>query len=268
MNRIETLLAVGPRVVRWVLSGPVASLAVTGTLSAQPVAEPSKAVTPGLVLGTKPAETLARLLASQGLVAAAVGECDLAFGLETLESLAREAAFPILAANLTTKGGRRPFRGAAVVPCGGNRIAFIALASPSLSIQALHPALRLEPPAKALTRELAAVRGRVGHVVLLAHLPAAEAEALVRKVRGVDVAILGHGAGRTREPRRVGKTLVVGSDVRGRELGELTLVSGPGGPVWKHRLIALTPSLGEDPAVAAVVERVHREQPPAAPARD
>ncbi|MBI4867566.1 MAG: hypothetical protein HY816_11495 [Candidatus Wallbacteria bacterium] len=209
------------------------------------------------------ARGLAGLLSDQGLLATAVGECDLAVGLRVLKDLASAAKFPVLAANLVTNEGERPFAASAVVQIGSLSVGLIGLVSERLGIGTTSAELRAEPPAARFRETLAALSPRPDRIVVLAHMPPAEAEQLFREVPGADLAILGHGDGRLAPPRMCGSALLVGSDLRGRELGEVELTNLPTLGTRAHRHVLLSASIGEEPAVA---ERVRKLEPlPARP---
>ncbi|MBI3891612.1 MAG: hypothetical protein HY303_08795 [Candidatus Wallbacteria bacterium] len=209
------------------------------------------------------ARRLTELLASQGLLATAVGECDLAVGLRVLEMLAKDARFPVLGANLITPEGRRPFPATAVVTIGGLHVGLVGLISDRLGVTTTHSDLVVEPPAKRLAQVLQSFSPRPDRIVVLAHMSPAEAEELARAVPGADLAVLGHGNGRLPVPRLVGSTLLVGSEPKGQELGEVDLIRLPSERQKSHRHVSLPMSLREDPAVAAKVKAL--APPPARP---
>jgi hypothetical protein len=64
--------------------------------------------------------------------------------------------------------------------------------------------------------------------------------------------------GRKTRPEMVGKTLIVHTDIRGRELGEVMLPSGRTLAVADHRLVLLTPEIEMDQDVASAVARATR----------
>jgi 2',3'-cyclic-nucleotide 2'-phosphodiesterase (5'-nucleotidase family) len=97
---------------------------------------------------------------------------------------------------------------------------------------------------------LAAFDPRPDRVVLLAHMSPKEALDLLEQVPGIDLAVLGHPMGHKTPAAVVGKSLLVGTDIRGRELGEVVLPAGRTLAVSDHHLVPLTPAIGVDATVA------------------
>jgi 2',3'-cyclic-nucleotide 2'-phosphodiesterase (5'-nucleotidase family) len=191
-----------------------------------------------------------KLLAMQGLVATAVGEADLAIGLDMLEAVAKEAPFAVLAANLIAKDGRRPFQSSLVHKLGSLQVGLIGLVSPHVGVERTPAPVKVESPAKRLKQVLAAFDPRPDRVVLLAHMSPKEALDLLEQVPGIDLAVLGHPMGHKTPAAVVGKSLLVGTDIRGRELGEVVLPAGRTLAVSDHHLVPLTPAIGVDATVA------------------
>jgi len=188
-----------------------------------------------------------RLLSAAGYDAAIPGNHELGKGLGGLESLAREAAFPVLAANLREASSGRPppwLRRWVLKEVGGVRVGLFGLTTPRLGRLA-DPRrvrdLRVSDPfeeARLAVGELRAQGAQV--VVALSHLgweedaPEGEAgdRALASRVAGIDLVIGGHTHTRLlpawRDPNH--GTLVVqagrGLDRVGRVVLRVARVSG------------------------------------------
>jgi hypothetical protein len=105
-------------------------------------------------------------------------------------------------------------------------VGLIALLDPqalALYPETLHGSLKLQPPAKAAEPLVSELRARkVDWIVVLFHGPLAEAERLARKVRGIDLVVIGHEQ-RLVEPRRVNGALIVSPGEEENRLGLLSL---------------------------------------------
>lgn len=174
---------------------------------------------------------LARSLSPLSVAAAAVGETDLALGLPVLERLGKVSDVPLLCANLTAKGGRRPFESHLIWEEEGVRVALFSVLSRGLGVETMHPDIALEEPLDVARALVPKLREKADFVVLLGHLPEAEARKLVERVPGIDIAVQSQGKTRPEEPKTRGGTLFLTAGNRGQYLGrvELTEVDPPGG---------------------------------------
>jgi len=176
-------------------------------------------------------EETAAWMSRVGYDAMAVGNHDLYLGAEQLASLASRAGFPLLCANLIPWASERaPFVPFTVVEQGGLRILVVGLITGDLLPYADFPWLRYEEPGVALRDALRAAEGLPRDlVVVLCHLPLAEARRLAEDVPGVDVFVTGHSHEATPEPLRVGSSLIVQSRPFGLALGRLRIEWNPAG---------------------------------------
>lgn len=76
------------------------------------------------------AALIAGQLKSAGLEAAAVGERDLALGVDALKQLGEQSGLPLLAANLVDRAGRPVFRPGVILDRPGLRIGVVGIAPP------------------------------------------------------------------------------------------------------------------------------------------
>lgn len=163
-----------------------------------------------------------------GYTAMALGNHDLYFGPERLAALSTQAEFPLLCANLVPSPGMRaPFVPYTIVSCDGLRVAVIGLITAEYLPYGEFPWLRYADPAAALAAALEGIIGRADLVLVLAHLPVAEARRIAQTVPGVDLFVTGHSHEETPEPIRVGETLIVQAGAFGRALGRLRLDLDP-----------------------------------------
>ena len=176
--------------------------------------------------GQKKAELIARALTTMGLDGMAVGAADLAFGIPFLTSMAAEGV-PLLAANVVdVQTGQPLFPGSTIKQVGTYRMGIIGLSPRELE----GLGLKVEDPAEALTRQLATLQAqKVDFVVLLSSMGFPSTQELVKKVPGVDLAIVSGSSRMTDPPVTEGMTLVMEAGSRSKAVGVLDLAPVPGG---------------------------------------
>ncbi len=145
-----------------------------------------------------------------GYDAAAVGNHEFNFGLDTLWKVKREAHFPILAANIkqTYRNGPQHFEPYIIRQIAGVRVAIVGFVTPAIphaELPANYRGYEFEPIVDAARRVIPEARKRADLVVVLAHsglppVPAWSDEIpgenaaleLAQQVPGIDVIFLGH----------------------------------------------------------------------------
>jgi 2',3'-cyclic-nucleotide 2'-phosphodiesterase (5'-nucleotidase family) len=180
--------------------------------------------------GRPGAEARARLVLSAmargGVAGVAVGERDLALGTEWLVREARAAGVPLLAANLRSPDGARPFAAHRLVDGPGERVGIFAVVGRGVG----SAEITVTDPADAAREAAAALRAKGATlVVALLHMGYEEAVELARGGLQVDVAICAHD-GKRRQPEPIGGVLLAAPSDRGRDVLAITLRSGSRGP--------------------------------------
>ncbi|TNF38334.1 MAG: hypothetical protein EP329_00585 [Deltaproteobacteria bacterium] len=169
-------------------------------------------------------EVTAELVARVRVDMAAATAADAAASNGKLKALGEGAHLKLTAANLKLADGPEvsPYE---VENIGGVRVGVFALASPD---EAEHLGARgtIEDPGAAAERTVAALKGRADVVVLLSALGLRNTKRLVRKVPGIDFAVVG-GMGEhpsvSEEAELVGTTRVMQFHREGRFIGRLAL---------------------------------------------
>jgi len=171
--------------------------------------------------------------------AMALGNHDMYWGSERLDELAAEACFPILCANLRATGlSVPPFVPSVVIDVNGASIALIGLVGPEFLAFSAFPSLAYMHPDDALREALERLPDGLDAVIVVAHLPVAEAASIARRVPGIDILITGHSHEETLEPVPVGDTIIVQAGCFGAKLGRLDVeIEADRADVSEHRLI-------------------------------
>jgi 2',3'-cyclic-nucleotide 2'-phosphodiesterase (5'-nucleotidase family) len=178
------------------------------------------------------AEEMVAWMNRVGYSAMALGNHDLYFGAERFASLAGQAGFPIVCANLVPLAGlAAPFLPSTIALCDGLRVLIVGLVTGEFLPYADLPWLRYVDPAVALASTLRASAAQPPDVVIaLCHLSVDEARRLAEAVPGVDLFVTGHSHEATREPVRAGHAWIVQADAFGQTLGRLRLEVDPDVP--------------------------------------
>jgi len=214
-----------------------------------------------------------------GVDAAAIGNHEFDWGIDTLRARLREMRFPMLAANVFEKNGGKPewTRSHAVLERDGIKlgvIGFITPETPRVTMPQNVASLRFGPPEEQIDSLVALVRAEGADlVVLLCHIgawhdstgairgPLAD---LAQRARGVDAIVGGHIHGYV--AGEVAGIPVVTAGTKGRALGRIVLrwdgrrVLGAEA-VWIPVHADSLPA-APDAAVAAFVDSVQRTTAP------
>lgn len=233
---------------------------------------------------------VAHMLGVMGYDAIGVGEMDLNFGLSALVDDARRWNLPVICANLDAKQDSLRVRPASpefkaadqdadrmgtvfppyvVVERGGTRFGFLAVLSPATKVAtATGPSqpvegmtYRIGDPAAAAAKLAPELRKECDVMVLLAHMSQDDAKALVEKVPGFDVVVLGHGGRAIGDPIVVGNTRMVRAVTQGQYIGELDLTLDTHHHVSeaRNRLHALVASYPDDPDMSKRLDAFDKE---------
>ena len=154
----------------------------------------------------------------------ALGNHDMYWGSGRLGELVGAASFPVLCANLVPlRRAEPPFVPSTRIDVDGISALLIGLITEELLPYSAYPVLHLVPAAAAVAGEIdrAALPGDL--IVVVAHLPIADAIRVAKQVPEIDVFVTGHSHEETREPVRVGDALIVQSGAFGENLGRLGL---------------------------------------------
>ena len=166
--------------------------------------------------------------------------------------------------------GERLFATTVVRKCGGLRVGFIGLLTPSTRTISKFGDTRFRDPDKpvipAANAAVAALKKQgVDAIVALSHLGIGKEISLARKVDGLDAVVGGHSHTLLKHAKRVGDVTVVQAGARFSHLGHLVLHAGASGPVDRSRTAWLTrkvdTDMAPDPAIAKRVDELRTHYP-------
>ncbi len=199
--------------------------------------------------------------------AAAVGERDLNFGIETLRDEAK-AGPPIICANLYA-GGERAFPPSVTRKVGKMKVGvFALLGEEPRSLEGIE----IRNPAAEGKAVLSKLRKQCDYVILLAHMDRPKVLALIPQLRGIDLVIRGHYVEGEQTHESCVDTLVdvleraevpilfAGQQARNIGAVAISVKRGGGGAITANRLIRLNAEVGQDTAFSGRLDRFLYEE--------
>ena len=225
---------------------------------------------------------IARMMGRFGYDAIAVGETDLAFGLEKLVSDWKTFNLNLLCANIFRKPDQekrsrwsrpeRVFPAYRIIERAGVKIGFIAFLDPWTKVKPREQGAErrvealtytIEDPYPIVRELLPKVRKKCDVLVLLAHAERNELERELPEWNGVDVAIIGHSPAPeyTEEPYLIGTVPVYKSTYQGQYIGALRITLGPGRTIadTRNTIFTLDKSFSDDSTVASLIKDFEEE---------
>lgn len=226
---------------------------------------------------------IARVLGDLNYDAIAVGETDLAFGLDKLVADWKEYRLNLLCANIfykeqpeqSKRGRHRPervFPAYRIVKRGDVKIGFIALLDPFAKVKPRDAGAdrrvealtyTIEDPVPIVRELLPKVRKQCDVLVLLAHMERMELEKVLPELRGIDVVILGHSPAPdyTEEPYLMGTVQVYKATFQGQYIGALRMTLDPQRTIADSRntIFTLDKSFPDDERMAGMIAGFEEE---------
>ena len=197
------------------------------------------------------------IYAAMGYDAVAVGEYDLAAGVELLK---KNTKMPWLSANLSDDQGKALFPASVIFRRGEMRIGVIGLTG---SLPAGQTGLRVGDWRIPLAEAVKALRPECHLLVVLSNLSAADNAELAKKYPDIGLIITADGWRGNAVPRPEQKPWLAQTLAEGKSLGVLTLTGQPPLSVpmaWEIKAanVPLKMSMPEDAAIADMVQRVEQ----------
>ena len=157
-----------------------------------------------------------------------IGNHEPDFGTAVLRQRMKDATFPVVAANLIERNGRKLFtRPYIIKKVNGVSVGILGLAYPKTpwTTGAKNVAeVEFQDPVPAVKHYLPKLREEGSElVVVLSHLGLGGDKILARAVDGIDVIVGGHSHNRMSKPEKVGAALIVQAGAHGSDLGRLEL---------------------------------------------
>jgi 2',3'-cyclic-nucleotide 2'-phosphodiesterase (5'-nucleotidase family) len=197
-----------------------------------------------------------------------LGSPEFIFGKAFLEQARSHVSFPYIASNLLYGGSRLPWtREYLLKEVGGIKVAILGVLDPDdlaqLPDREQVKGLEAIPPEAALNRLLPEVRGKADLVILLSQFDAEKTLALVKAVKGVDVAI-SSGKDELFYPTAPENenTVLLKTGSLGMTMGllKITLDEKPAHQVIERRYVPLDNSVQGNAEIEGLVEKLKKAQ--------
>ena len=188
--------------------------------------------------------TLARLR-QIGCAAMAVGNREFHPWPTTSRWKARDAGFPLLAANIRLEGEPLTWiqPSTAIMTASGLRVGVFGLTLPIVKAGTWHERLsrfRFEEPVEAARRTAAELRAQCDVVIALTHIGLSADRRIAGEVEGIDLILGGHSHSTTDPPERIVGTTICHSGECARYVTRLEVsVAGPGDVVVRRQAVNL-----------------------------
>jgi len=214
------------------------------------------------------AEFMLNAMELMGYDALNLGSPEFYFGKEFLEHTRSHVSvsFPYIASNLHYRGSRLPWtREYIIKEVGGIKVAILGVLNPDglaqLPNQEKVKGLEVIPPETALSRLLPEVREKADLVILLSRFGIEKTIALVKAIRGVDVAI-SSGNDDIYFAKDPGNTVVLQTGSLGKTMGLLKIALDEKRvlSVSENRYVPLQSSVPDNGEIARLVEMHQKAQ--------
>jgi hypothetical protein len=187
------------------------------------------------------------------------GELDLAFGVDRLIQLSRQAQFLFLAANLMDSRSHKPaFQPYRIKEVRGIKIGLIGLISDRYPLESPPEEkgkYSLEDPVKTAKGLVAQLKKTCQVIVVLGHMDLDEQTHLAQAVPGIHFILSGHVSNYERNPVRVKGTQIFNAGSRGEYLGRVDFVIKNKKSQAQFQPVALTADYPDHPQVMERIDQ-------------
>jgi len=192
-----------------------------------------------------------------------IADGELGLGLEFFEKIKGNGKIPLVSANLYKNN--QPLGQLFVIKqFPGFKVGVVGIVSPYYFSREFlaKEGLEIKAPETALNEILPQVKSQANLVVLLSHMGKPQTTELVKKVTGIDVAIIGHDLGNLSPPQKIDNTILVQSCMQGKFLGILDLALANNGSITSYdgNIIAITEETPSDPEVLKVIREFEKKK--------
>lgn len=216
---------------------------------------------------------MAQVTADLGYEVVGIGPWDIAHGVDALREIAAQSGLGFVSANLYVDDVLLT-DAYHIIEIDGLRVGITSVMDPGLLVTPWNdaaPELSAADPVTSVREILPTLRERSDLVVLYANFDRGGTQSFLQRLGSdaVDVAVEGYATVHYPALRRVGDTILVAANARGKYLGQLDLQveQATGQLDATVTLHELSLDLDEDPAVAARVTAFEEEAAPAAQSR-
>ncbi len=187
------------------------------------------------------------------------GENEFIFGLPFLQSIAENAEFEMIAANVVEPSTGRPVFGkqyTVITLQGGLRIAITGVLDETIKFPAYidRSTFTVEPVERTLEKVIPLMKEDADFLVLLSHMGLNRTRDLLVRVTDFDIAVIGHGKPMMKKTEKSGKTLLLATGGLGQYLGRIDMELSPSGGIdyGRMRLVPLPDDIRIHPGIREI----------------
>ena len=187
------------------------------------------------------------------------GEIEFIFGLPFLKTVAENAEFEMIAANVVDPSTGLPVFGkqyTVITLKGGLRVAVTGVLDETIQFPAYidRSAFEVRPAEQTLRKVIPRMKKDADFLVLLSHMGMERTRDLLGRIKDFDVVVTGHGRPMMKETDTVGKTLLLGTGGLGQYLGRVDMELSPSGKMeyGRMRLVPLPDDIEIHPAIREI----------------
>ncbi len=174
------------------------------------------------------------------------GEMEFIFGLPFLQTVAENAEFEMVAANIVEPSAGAPVFGkqyTVITLKSGLRIAVTGVLDETIKFPAYidRSTFEIKSAERTLKKIIPLMKKDADFLVLLSHMGVERTKDLLSRVKDFDIVVTGHGRPMMKNADKVGKTLLLGTGGLGQYLGRVDMELSPAGRMeyGRMRLIPL-----------------------------
>lgn len=191
---------------------------------------------------------------------AMTGHWDFAYGPKHLISLTEKLNYPFLAANVYAKKDDKPvFEPSIIKQVGDMKVLVIGLGATIVDKtmpKHFSKGIYLTDGIDELPKIIQQHQHDVDLIVVNSHMGYPQDVYLANKIKGVDIWLSAHTHNRLEKPTLINDTILIQSGSHGSFMGKLTITLKDGQKTFKHKLIALTEDVKEDPSMQQLIDNL------------
>ena len=223
------------------------------------VLDAGDAFSPDLSFTKKEAELTMESFNLMGVDVFTPGEIEFIFGLPFLQSIAENAEFEIIAANVVEPSTGRPVFGkqyTVITLQGGLRIAITGVLDETIKFPAYidTSTFMVEPVERTLEKVIPLMKKDADFLVLLSHMGMDRTRDLLGRVKDFDIVVTGHGRPLMKKTEKEGETLLLATGGLGQYLGRIDMELSSSGSIeyGRMRIVPLPDEIAIHPGIREI----------------
>jgi len=212
------------------------------------------------------AHTIVKAMNYMGYDAICLGDEDFRIG-RCLKDVLKDAKFKIIMTNLKVKGlsGLKNIVPYLIIKRAGIKIGIISVIDPSLLhgelIKKFFPNISCYNPITTLKNVIKRIKPQTDFIILLSHMGLRKTQRLISKIKGINMAIIGHFPNTCKNVLKENGCLILQTGRAGRQLSVIRLCFNQKNRLvsFKNRLIVLNNHVPTDPKMKKLVLDAQRK---------